>query len=136
MALIARLVTACGCTRDQTISEEVPVFRVAIQDAFRWVSVYDLPAVQPAHSIRAFELFRVITSGEGALARIVEYRERLGQIQPRAQTPPCPAVRVRQTLPDGRQVFLTVARVDLNVRANELTVEVGGMAPERDSLMA
>ena len=133
MALIARLVTACGCTRDQTISEEVPVFRVAIQDAFRWVSVYDLQAVQPAHSIREFELFRVITSGEGALARIVEYRERVEPVRPRAQAPP--RIRVHQIQPNGQLVALNVVRVwpDLD----RLTVEVaGGMAPEKDSRMA
>ena len=133
MAFIARLVTACGCTRDHITSEELPVLRVAIQESLppHWSS--RRPSVIRTHTIREFERFRVVTVGEEAMVRIVEYRERVEPVRPHAQAP---YVRVVQTLPNGQQAYLNVVRHNFMPGASEMTVEVAGVAPQADTPLA
>ena len=133
MALIARLVTACGCTRDQIISEELPVLRVAISHGHPpyWLDATG-PAIVQTHSVREFGRGRVITDGEGSMYRMVEYRERVEPVRPSAPAPQAPYVRVVQTQPNGQQVRLNVVRHDFMPGASEMTVEVAGALLEED----
>ena len=137
MAFIARLVTACGCTRDQIISEELPVLRVVFQENLppHWRDAYSL--VIQIHRIREFERFRVVSSGEGAMSRIVEYRERVEPVRPSAPAPQAPYVRVVQTLPNGQRVRLYIVRHYFTMPgASEMTVEVAGATSQADTPLA